>query len=192
MKNSRKSLWPVGVAAIAVAMMAFVDFAEAHKIRVGMTVSSTGRFALAAQSGARGAKIWIDDINSRGGITIAGKTHVLELVELDDRSDKQMVARVYDTLIRDEKVDILLGPFGSTLTSAAAHVTEKYGKFLIIWSASSDKIYEQGYQYVVSGSQIAASLLGAPAIKMMNSVGIKQVALAYLEEPFPAGTAQGA
>ena len=189
---TRARLLRLGVVAFALSMMAFVDFAEAHKIRVGMTVSSTGRFALAAQSGARGTNIWVDDINSRGGITIAGKAHELELVELDDRSDKQMVARVYETLIKDEKVDILLGPFGSTLTSAAAHVTEKYGKFLIIWSASSDKIYEQGYNYVVSGSQIAASLLGAPAIKMMNSVGIKKVALAYLDEPFPAGTAQGA
>ncbi len=187
-----KKLLPLGMVAMGLSMMAFVDFAEAHKIRVGMTVSSTGRFALAAQSGARGAKIWVEDINGRGGIEIAGKTHQLELVELDDRSDKQMVARVYETLIKDEKVDILLGPFGSTLTSAAAHVTEKYGKFLIIWSASSDKIYEQGYNYVVSGSQIAASLLGAPAINMMNSVGIKKVALAYLDEPFPAGTAQGA
>lgn len=192
MKITRKSLWPVGVAAMAVAMMAFVDFAEAHKIRVGMTVSSTGRFALAAQSGARGAKIWVDDVNSRGGVSIGGEKHEIELVELDDRSDKQMVARVYETLINDEKVDILLGPFGSTLTSAAAHVTEKYGKFLIIWSASSDKIYEQGYKHVVSGSQIAASLLGAPAVKLINSLGIKKIAFAYLDEPFPAGMAQGA
>jgi branched-chain amino acid transport system substrate-binding protein len=192
MKITRKSLWPVGVAAMAVAMMAFVDFAEAHKIRVGMTVSSSGRFALAAQSGARGAQIWVDDINSRGGITIGGKVHEIELVELDDRSDKQMVARVYENLIKEEKVDILFGPFGSTLTSAAAHVTEKYGKFLIIWSASSDKIYEQGYQYVVSGSQIAASLLGAPAVKLINSVGVKKIAFAYLDEPFPAGMAKGA
>jgi len=188
---SRK-LWPVGITAMAVAMMAFVDFAEAQTIRVGMTVSSSGRFALAAQAGARGAKIWVDDVNSRGGVMIGGKKHPVELVELDDRSDKQMVARVYENLIKEHNVDVLLGPFGSTLTSAAAHVTEKYGKFLIIWSASSDKIYEQGYKYVVSGSQIAASLLGAPAIKLIHSLGIKKIAFAYLDEPFPAGMTQGA
>ena len=189
---TRARLLRLGVVAFALSMLAFVDFAEAHKIRVGMTVSSTGRFALAAQAGARGAKIWVEDINSRGGIEIAGKKHEIELVELDDRSDKQMVARVYENLIKDKKVDVLLGPFGSTLTSAAAHVTEKYGKFLIIWSASSDKIYEQGYNYVVSGSQIAASLLGAPAVKLINSVGVKKIAFAYLDEPFPAGMAKGA
>ena len=37
-------------------------------IRIGMTVSSAGTFALAAQSGERGVQIWLDDVNSRGGI----------------------------------------------------------------------------------------------------------------------------
>ena len=53
-----------------------------------MTVSSTGTFALAAQSGLRGAEIWVDDVNSRGGIEIGGTKRKVELVKLDDRSDK--------------------------------------------------------------------------------------------------------
>ena len=88
-----------------------------------MTVSSTGTFALAAQSGLRGAEIWIDDVNSRGGIEIGGNKRKVELVKLDDRSDKTMVPKVYETLIKDEKVDLLFGPFGSTLTAAAVNAT---------------------------------------------------------------------
>ena len=43
--------------------------AQADKpIRIGMTVSSAGTFALQAQSGQRGVEVWIDDVNSRGGI----------------------------------------------------------------------------------------------------------------------------
>ena len=67
---------------------------------------------------------------------------------MDDRSDKAMVPRVYETLIKEKGVDILFGPFGSTLTGAAANTTEQFDKFLMIWSASSDAIYEQGYKYV--------------------------------------------
>lgn len=182
-----------GVLAVTGLILTWGEYAVASEpIRVGMTVSSTGRFALAAQAGARGAQIWVDDVNRRGGIMIGGEQRLVELIELDDRSDKQMVARVYENLINDHDVDVLFGPFGSTLTGAAAHVTEKYGKFLIIWSASSDKIYEQGYNYVVSGSQIAASLLGAPAVRLIHSLGIKKIAFAYLDEPFPAGMAKGA
>ena len=165
--------------------------AKAQEITIGMTVSSSGRFALAAQSGERGLKIWLDDVNRRGGVDIGGTKHKVKLVALDDRSDKTMVPRVYETLIKDEKVDILFGPFGSTLTGAAANTTEQFGKFLVIWSASSDNIYEQGHKYVVSATQIAASRLGKPGADFMGAIGIKKLAIIYLDEPFPAGTAAG-
>ena len=165
--------------------------AQAQEITIGMTVSQSGRFALAAQSGERGLKIWIDDVNRRGGVDVGGTKHKIKLVSLDDRSDKTMVPRVYETLIKDEKVDILFGPFGSTLTGAAANATEQFGEFLVIWSASSDKIYEQGHKYVVSATQIAASRLGKPGADFMGAIGIKKLAMIYLDEPFPAGTAEG-
>lgn len=165
--------------------------AKAQELTIGMTVSQSGRFALAAQSGERGLKIWVDDVNKRGGVDIGGTKHMVKVVALDDRSDKTMVPRVYETLIKDEKVDILFGPFGSTLTGAAANTTEQFGKFLVIWSASSDNIYEQGHKYVVSATQIAASRLGKPGADFMGAIGLKKLAMIYLDEPFPAGTAEG-
>jgi len=180
-------------AALCVTGLGAGDAARAAEpIKIGMTVSSTGRFALAAQSGERGLKIWIDDVNSRGGIPVGGEKRTIELVALDDRSDKTMVPRVYETLIKDHDVDILFGPFGSTLTGAAATTTEQFDKFLTIWSASSDAIYEQGYRYVVSASQIAASRLGHPSVKALHAMGAKSIAFAHLDEPFPAGITKGA
>ncbi len=176
----------------AAALLLTAAAGAADPIRIGMTVSSQGRFALAAQSGERGLRIWIDDVNSRGGVDVGGEKRMVELVALDDRSDKAMVPRVYETLIKEKDVDILFGPFGSTLTGAAANTTEQFGKFLMIWSASSDTIYEQGYKYVVSGSQIAASRLGHPSVKALHAMGVKRIAFAYLDEPFPAGITKGA
>ena len=192
MTLSRRTML-AATAALAGGVLVSAEFAAAAEpIKIGMTVSSTGRFALAAQSGERGLKIWIDDVNSRGGISVGGEQRKIELVTLDDRSDKTMVPRVYETLIKDYDVDIAFGPFGSTLTAAAANTTEQYGKFLTIWSASSDAIYNQGYKYVVSASQIAASRLGHPSVKALNAMGVKTVAFAYLDEPFPAGITKGA
>lgn len=126
--------------ALALAAMAPATSQTADKIRVGMTVSSTGSFALASQSGVRGVELWVNDVNSRGGIEIKGKKYPVELVKLDDRSDKQMVTRVYERLIVDEKVDLVFAPFGSTLTAAAATVTERLGKYMMVWSAASDDL----------------------------------------------------
>ncbi|MFK7966120.1 MAG: amino acid ABC transporter substrate-binding protein [Burkholderiaceae bacterium] len=164
----------------------------ADPIRLGMTVSSTGTYALASQSGERGLQIWLDDVNSRGGIDVGGTKRKVELVKLDDRSDKTLVPRVYETLIKDEKVDLVFGPFGSTLTGAAANTTETNEKFMVIWSASADSIYQQGYKYIVSATQIAGSLLGQPAVRALHGMGVKKIAFAYLDEPFPAALTKGA
>jgi branched-chain amino acid transport system substrate-binding protein len=161
-------------------------------IRIGMTVSSTGTFALQAQSGARGAEIWVDDVNRRGGIDVGGRKRKVELVKLDDRSDKTQVPKVYETLIKEEKVDLLFGPFGSTLTAAAVNATETNDKFMVIWSASADSIYAQGYRYVVSATQQAGTLLGRPGVKAIAAMGAKKIGFAYLDEPFPAALSQGA
>lgn len=160
-------------------------------IKIGMAVSSTGNFALAAQSGERGAKIWVDDVNRRGGIMLNGKKYKVELIERDDRSDKTLEPRVYESLINDDKVDLLFGPFGSTLTETAITTTEKDNKLLVIWSASAEGLYKQGYKYIVSATQQASSLLGLPGIKAMKALGVKKLAIVYDDEPFPAGIAQG-
>jgi branched-chain amino acid transport system substrate-binding protein len=165
---------------------------DSKPIRIGMTVSSTGTFALAAQSGLRGAEIWVDDVNSRGGIAIGGAKRKVELVKLDDRSDKTTVPKVYESLIKEEKVDLCFGPFGSTLTAAAVNATETNNKFMVIWSASADSIYQQGYKYVVSATQQAGTLLGRPGVKAYAALGAKKMAFAYLDEPFPAALTAGA
>ena len=104
MKIARRTL--LGMAGAAALLTgAFASTAALADITIGMTVSQTGRFALAAQSGERGFKIWIDDVNARGGIDIGGKKHKIKLETLDDRSDKALVPRVYETLIKDKKVD---------------------------------------------------------------------------------------
>lgn len=164
---------------------------EAPPLRIGMTVSSTGTFALASQSGVRGVEVWVDDVNSRGGIEIDGKKRRVELVKRDDRSDKQMVTRVYEGLVSNEKVDMVFAPFGSTLTAAAATVTERLGKFLMIWSASSDPLYDQGFKYVVSGTQMPASLQLRLPMQHARQVGGKKVAIIYSDEPFPTALATG-
>lgn len=161
-------------------------------VRIGMTVSSTGSFALASQSGVRGVEVWVDEVNSRGGIDLNGKKYKVELVQRDDRSDKQMVSRVYETLITDDKVDLLFAPFGSTLTGAAATITERMEKLLVIWSASSDKLYQQGFKNMFSATQEPASHQPRPSIDLITKLGHKKIAIAFSDEPFTTAFAENA
>lgn len=163
-----------------------------EKIRIGMTVSSSGNFALASQSGVRGVEIWVDEVNANGGLEVNGEKRLVELVKRDDRSDKQMVARVYEDLIANENVDVLMAPFGSTLTAAAATVTERLGKFMVIWSAASDALYDQGFKNIVSATQMPVSRMPSAGLEAAAALGNKKVAIVNVDEPFPAGLADGA
>jgi len=184
-------LLPMGLLTAAL-LGAAATVAAQDIVRIGMTVSSTGSFALASQSGVRGVEVWVDDVNRRGGINMGGVKKKVELVKLDDRSDKQMVTRVYERLILDEKVDLVFAPFGSTLTTAAATVTERLKTYMMIWSAAADSLYEQGFQYIVSGTQMPVSAMLRAGMELAGDLGVKKVALLYADEPFPAGLAAGA
>ncbi len=177
--------------ALAAATLATPAWA-ADPIKIGMTVSSSGTYALASQSGERGVEVWVKEVNDKGGISYGGEKHLVELIKRDDRSDKQMVARVYEDLINEDKVDVLMAPFGSTLTAAAATITERYGKFLDVWSASSNAVYEQGFKYVVSTTQMPVSLMPRAPIELAAHMGLKKVAIINVEEPYPAGLAREA
>jgi branched-chain amino acid transport system substrate-binding protein len=102
-----------------------------------------------------------------------------------------MVTRVYERLIVDEKVDLVFAPFGSTLTAAAATVTERLGKYMMVWSAASDDLYKQGFKNMVSGTQMPVSAMLRANMELAAKQGVKKVALLYSDEPFPAGLAEG-
>ena len=68
----------IGAALVALVAGPEVAYA-ADPIKIGMTVSQTGRFALAAQSGERGLKIWIDDVNTRGGVDVGGEKRMISI-----------------------------------------------------------------------------------------------------------------
>lgn len=161
-------------------------------IRIGLTVSETGKYQFASSQGSKGLKVWADMVNESGGLTMNRKKVPVQLIHYDDKSDKDTAAKLYEKLIDQDKVDICFAPFGSTLTGAVAAVTEKYGKMLVIWSAASDAIYEQGYKYVVSATETPVSLMPKPEIEHMASLGIRRMAIIYVDEPFPAGLARHA
>ncbi|MEX3313486.1 amino acid ABC transporter substrate-binding protein [Sulfitobacter sp. PS-8MA] len=181
-----------GAVLTAAAMLGTGAWAEPDPIRIGMTVSSAGNYALASQSGVRGVEIWVDEINAAGGLKFNGEKREVELVKRDDRSDKQMVARVYEDLIVSEDVDLLMAPFGSTLSAAAATTAERLDKFLVIWSAASDALYDQGFENIVSATQMPVSRMPLASMDLAARKGVKSVAIVSVDEPFPSGLAEGA
>lgn len=121
-------------------------------IKVGMAASLTGQFSGQGTQALAGANAWVQDCNSDGGIYVAsaGRKLPLRLTQYDDQSVGQMAEALTERLISEDRVDLLLGPYSSVLSMAAAPVAEKHRWVLWNHGGASDGINQQGYHWTVS------------------------------------------
>ena len=109
---------------------------------VGMPVSLSGQFGVQGRQALAGLQAWARDANSESSDSF-------DVLHYDDASDPATVRAVTRRLIVVDRVDILIGPYSSVLTSAAAEVAEAHGKLMWNQGGASDRVYQQGYRWVV-------------------------------------------
>ncbi len=119
---------------------------DAQPFRIGVSVSLTGVFGKDGSLVKDAYTLWMETINAKGGIN----GHPVELIFYDDKSDASTGAKLTEQLIVSDKVDLLLGGFGSNALFAASPVAEKNGYPLISGGASSNKLFERGFKYYFS------------------------------------------
>ena len=120
-------------------------------ILVGMSASLSGDFKIQGMQALHGVTSWIRDVNRQGGIFVEDKGARLpvSLVYYDDHSRLTSVRECVVKLIEEDKIDILIGPYSSSLSIAAADVANSHHKVLWNQRGSSDDIYEKGHKYVL-------------------------------------------
>jgi len=62
-------------------------------------------------------------------------------------------------LIRNDHIDVLLGPYSSSLTIAAAEISEEYKKILWNYGGTSDEIFNRGARHIVRIASPASDYL---------------------------------
>src|SRR5258708_22793270 len=104
--------------------------------RIGYAISKTGMFAPAAQSQINAYLLWADEVNKQGGLDVAGVKRPVEFVVYDDQSDFGKAPGIYEKLITNDKVDLLLAPWGTPFHFAIAGVLERY-KFPMVGNSAA-------------------------------------------------------
>lgn len=120
-------------------------------IRVGVTVSTTGKFATEVGPFRRLFEAWVADLNDKGGIYLSqyGRKLPVRLTMYDDRSDAATARRFYERLIAVDGANFLFGPYSSPLTFAATAPAEQHQVPFLAICANSPKIYERGFRWIV-------------------------------------------
>lgn len=158
----------------------------AEPIRIGTTQSLSGSLADFGTNQLRGLQMWVHDINARG--ELLGRP--VELVHYDDGSDPARSAQLYRQLLEQDKVDLLIGPYSSAITLAAAPVAEEHGVPMLTLGASAEEIWSQGYRYVV-GLDTPARRYMDLAVLAAAEQGAKTMSLVYSDTQFSRDVAIG-
>ncbi len=173
------------VAAVGFLMVAGSAFAEVKPILIGTSISLSGTYAASAKYGLEGYQLFVEQINKRGGLL--GRP--VKLVYYDDRSDANTGVQLYEKLITADKVDLIVGPYSSGVTSAVSTVAEKHKMVMLGPEAADAKIYMRGYKYNFQGqTQAGRYMLGALALAKAN--GYKTLAMLAEDTAFPKAVSE--
>jgi branched-chain amino acid transport system substrate-binding protein len=91
-------------------------------IVVGSTLSLTGAFAATGIIHKIAGEQFVERLNARGGLL--GRQ--VEWKVLDDQSDQAKVGQLYEQLISQDKVDLIIGPYATPNILSAMAVAERH------------------------------------------------------------------
>jgi branched-chain amino acid transport system substrate-binding protein len=176
-------------------MLVLVAFSAsaADTIVFGAAISLTGKTAKEGEYTRDGYQFAIDTLNQGGGIKVGGKQYKVQLKYYDDESKSERTAQLFEKLVNEDKVNLLLGPYASAPTATAAPIAEKYKIPMVEANGSAESIFNKGYKYsfmVLSPAKLY--LRGVLDFVHSKDPTAKTVALLGENEPFSKEVAAGA
>jgi branched-chain amino acid transport system substrate-binding protein len=156
-------------------------------LRIGASIAVTGRDNVQGGYVREGYLLCQKHVNDKGGVL--GRP--IEFLIRDDGSDPKTAIGLYEKLIAEDKVDAVMGPYGSGSTNAVVDVTEKHRKLMIAPAAGTTSIWEKGRRYLV---MVLSPLEGATegTIDLAVRNGLKTIALINVDTLPAKAVAKGA
>ena len=178
-----KGLTAIAAVAGAVAMLSGV--AQAADVRVGFSSGRTGILASAVSVQEQSYKLWREQVNARGGLNIGGKEKrkIAEFISYDDQSDAGKIPQIYEKLISDDKVDLLLAPYATYLHVAITGVIEKNKFPLVGNTASSVLVRALNAKYMFFTEKLPDDY-SKVVVDFLKSQNLKRAALFTLQLSF--------
>ena len=174
--------WLVGLSA------ASAQDAETYPpILVGAAISQSGAQADLAGEYLKGLELWREEVNRAGGLL--GRR--VELRVLDDTSQAMRNGPLYGQLIREEKADLLIGPYGSAATLVAAGETERARRLMINGAGPAAVVHSRAPRYLFQ-SAIPYSAYGVGPLEIAAEAGFRRIYILGRDDPASREAAEAA
>ncbi len=158
--------------------------AAAESVKIGFSLPKTGLFSAGAPSELNAYELWREQVNAKGGLDVAGQKRIVEFVQYDDQSNPGNAVKIYEKLITDDKVDLLLAPWGTPHHFAVAAVLEKYKFPMVGNTAASVTLREIKPGYIWFPTSAIPDKMAVEMVKLLQANGYKTAALISNVLPF--------
>ena len=162
-KVNRRTFLKAAGGAVAAGLLPGAVRAQARPVRIGFSLAFTGPNAVGASiTQASNYALWIEQVNARGGLLVAGEgRRPIQYLQNDDRSEMETTVRLYEKLITEDKVDLLLPPWGTAWNFAVAPIASKHGYPLIGSTVQSTKLNDLKLPYFYAILAQADAMMGS-------------------------------
>jgi branched-chain amino acid transport system substrate-binding protein len=122
-------LAPIGAVAMAIALILSAPACaqSGEPIKIGYSMSLTGGLAPNGKSALLAQHIWEEETNRKGGML--GRP--VKLIYYDDKSTPSEIPSIYTKLLDLDKVDLIIGAYGTALTAPAMPIVIQRKKLFI-------------------------------------------------------------
>jgi len=177
MPSMTSSITRLLILCVAALPLARAQEAPLGPVLVGAVVSQSGSLADLAAGYRKALLLWQDEVNAAGGLL--GRR--VELRLLDDGSAAARCAPLYAQLIRDEKAELLIGPYGSAATRVAGAEAERQRRVMINGAGAAHVLHKGGARYLFqSGAPYAA--YGAGVLELAQAQGVRHLFILARDE----------
>jgi branched-chain amino acid transport system substrate-binding protein len=114
----------------------------------GAPISLTGATSTEGHLTLEGYQLWVKEVNAHGGIKVGGTTYQVKLKYYDDGSSPTKSAQLTQQLVTSDKVNFLLGPYGTAATLQDEAIAEQYKIPMVEANGAAKAIFSKGFHYI--------------------------------------------
>jgi branched-chain amino acid transport system substrate-binding protein len=154
MQQLKAKILAAAVAVIAVCAMfaAPATAQDKQPIKIGFGMAETGPLGPNGKSAMLAMDIWVEETNAKGGLL--GRP--VQLIHYDDQSNPSTVPGIYTKLLDVDKVDLIVGGYGTNMIAPAMPVvTQRKKVFLALYGLGVNDTfkYDRYFAMIPSGPE---------------------------------------
>lgn len=162
------------------------------QLTIGLSLSLSGKYSAMGRQAEAALRLFTNDVNVAGGVTVGDRRYQLVLECHDDESRRDRTAEIYRELCSGGRAQLIFGPYSTALTRVAAKIAEDAGMVLVNHGGAGDDLYENRLRMIVGVLSPAGDYMTG-FVRLLSTLKLwrKRVALIAPRGSFARAVANG-